>query len=73
MIWHWWAFPLLRLSGPRNGYIYLSKAGAAAAHDFALADELSVEFAAVEGEEDVKVDACDIRLAIHFSGLIMKL
>lgn len=28
----------------------------ASAHNFALADELGIEFAAVEGEEDVKVN-----------------
>ena len=35
----------------------LAEARCAAAHDFALADELGVEFGAVEGEIDVKVDA----------------
>jgi len=35
----------------------LSESGCAAPHDFALADELGVEFGAVEGEEDVEVDA----------------
>ena len=39
---------------------FSSEASGAAAHDFALADELGVEFGAVEGEEDVKVDACEI-------------
>ena len=37
----------------------LLEAGGAAAHDFALADELSVEFGAVEGEVDVEVDAVE--------------
>lgn len=42
-----------RWSEPRG----LSEPGGAAAHDLALADELGVEFGAVEGEEDVEVDA----------------
>ena len=37
----------------------LSEARGAAAHDFALADELGVELAAVEGEVDVEVDAVE--------------
>ncbi len=37
---------------------HLSEARCAAAHDLSLADELGVEFGAVEGEEDVEVDAC---------------
>ena len=39
--------------------MFLSEPGRATAHDFALADELGVEFRAVEGEVDVEVDAVE--------------
>ena len=38
---------------------FLPEAGSASAHNFTLADELSVEFATVKGEEYVEIDACD--------------
>ena len=34
-----------------------SETGGTAAHDLALADEFGIEFAAIEGEEDVEVNA----------------
>ena len=37
---------------------WLAEASSAAAHDFALTNELSVKFAAVQGKKDVEVDAC---------------
>lgn len=36
----------------------LPEAGCATTHDLTLANELGVEFATVEGEENVEVDAC---------------
>ena len=38
------------------GWNGLSEASSATAHDFALADELSVKLTAVEGEEDVEIN-----------------
>lgn len=40
---------------PRQRASHLSEAGAAAAHDLALADQLGAELGAIEGEVDVKV------------------
>ena len=37
----------------------LSEPRGATTHDFALADELGVEFGAVQGEVDVEVDAVE--------------
>ena len=37
----------------------LPEAGCASSHDFSLADELGVEFAAIEGEVDVEIDAVE--------------
>ena len=58
----WWCFSFfLFFTCPRyarEGVPVLPEASGAAAHDFTLADELGVEFRAIEGEEDVKVNAC---------------
>lgn len=37
----------------------LSEACRAATHDLTLADELGIEFTAVEGKENVEIDACE--------------
>lgn len=40
----------------------------AAAHNFALANELGIEFAAVESEEDVEIDTCARAVNIRSAG-----
>lgn len=46
--------------------VSLTESSGAAAHDFSLTDKFGVEFAAVEGEIDVKVDPVESSLGgIH--------
>ena len=50
-----------------NDVARLSESRCAASHDFSLADQLGVEFAAIEGEEDVEVDTWGTITISHFS------
>jgi len=58
------SFPLELFTHARITHhdIFLPKSSCATTHDFALADQLSIEFRSVESEVDVKVDAVESAL-----------